>query len=177
MHGIIHTELQRYVETKHGPDAWEAVLQEAGLNAKIYMAISTYPDKEILAIVTAASRLTHIPTEYILEDFGEFIVPSLMHMYQVRIDPAWKTMELLLHTEGTIHKTVRLKKPGAQPPRLKFEKTGPTTLRLLYTSSRKMSAVAKGIIRGVANYYGELVTIQEHKQADGCSEMNIMIWR
>ena len=44
MHGIIHAELKKYVETNHGPEAWRAILDKAGLGNKIYMAISTYED-------------------------------------------------------------------------------------------------------------------------------------
>ena len=64
--------------------------------------------------------------------------------------PNWKTMELLLYTEETIHKAVRIKNPGAEPPRLQFQQTGPNTLKFNYNSPRQMSAVAKGIIKGVA---------------------------
>ena len=175
MHGIIHAELKKYVETNHGSDAWKAILKEAGLSNKIYMTISTYPDEEVVAIVTAASKLTQTPAENILEDFGEFIAPDLMIMYQPLIKPEWKTMEMLLHTEETIHRVVRLNNPGADPPRLQFEATGPNTLKFTYTSPRQMSAVAKGIIKGVAKHYGETLTIQERKRADGGSEMQIKV--
>jgi len=175
MHGIIHTELQKYIEANHGSDALTAILKEAGLSNKIYMAINTYPDEEALAIVNAASLQTFTTAEDIFEDFGEFIVPELMGIYLSLIKPEWKTRELLLHTEETIHRVVRMKNPGAKPPRLQFEEMGPNMLRLTYTSPRRMSALAKGIIKGVAKYYRETVNIQEHKRDDGSSEMLIIM--
>ena len=69
MHGFIHTELKRYVETKHGADAWKAVLTAAGLGTKTYLTINTYPDEEALAIVKSASAITKAPADVILEDF------------------------------------------------------------------------------------------------------------
>ncbi len=175
MHGIIHVELKKYVETNHGSDVWTAVLKEAGLSNKTYMTIITYSDEEALAIVNAASSLTHTPAEHILEDFGEFIAPDLMSMYWSLIKPEWKTMEMLLYTEETIHRVVRQKNPGAGPPRLQFEAQDSNTLKFTYTSPRQMSAVAKGIIKGVAKHYGENVTIQERKSTDGSSEMVITV--
>ncbi|MBC8038477.1 MAG: heme NO-binding domain-containing protein [Rhizobiales bacterium] len=175
MHGIIHSELKKFVETKHGANAWKAVLQEAGFENKVYLSNTVYADEEAIAIVTAASRLTGTPPEDILENFGEFIVPALMSTFRPMTKSTWKTMDLLLNTEETIHKAVRIKNPGAQPPRLKFKQTGPNTLRFNYNSWRRMSSVAKGIIKGVAKYYGETVDIQERKGPGGSSEMDITI--
>jgi hypothetical protein len=175
MHGIIHVELKKYVETKHGSAAWTSILNDSGLSGKLYLPISSYPDEEIVALVNSAANLTRKPVESLLEDFGQFITPSLMDMYRSLIKPEWKTRELLLHTEETIHRVVRLRNPGAHPPQLRFETTGPNTLKFTYTSPRRMSSVAKGIIKGVANHYRETVTIQERNALDGTCEMRISI--
>ncbi|MGH9576943.1 MAG: heme NO-binding domain-containing protein [Terriglobales bacterium] len=175
MHGIIHAELRRFVETTHGVDAWGAVLAEAGLDRKIYLSTSTYPDAEAVAIVTAANKLTGIPASKLLEDFGEFIAPTLLSMFKPLIKPTWKTLEMLLNTEETIHKVVRMRNPGAEPPRLHFEPAGPGQLLFRYNSPRKMASVAKGIIRGVARHYGETVDIAERPEVRGVTEMLITV--
>jgi len=175
LHGIIHAELKKYVEARHGSDAWKACLETAGFSHKMFLPISTYPDADAVAIVTAASKLTNIPAERILEDFGEFIAPDLISMYQSLIEPHWKTAELLLHTEDVIHRVVRINNPGAQPPKLRFEQLGPNELKLYYDSPRRMAAVAKGIISGVAKHYGQTVLIREHRKPDGNSEMSITV--
>jgi hypothetical protein len=175
MHGIIHAELKKYVDVKHGPEAWQTILQRAGLSTASYMPIGSYPDADAVAIVTAASSLTGTPAEKLLEDFGEFIAPDLLDMYRSLIRPEWKTLELLLHTEETIHRVVRIQNAGAKPPKLRFEQTKPNQLKFYYNSPRKMSAVAKGIIKGVAKHYGEMAMISERKNADESSEMTITI--
>jgi hypothetical protein len=175
LHGIIHAELKKYVETRHGAAAWKACLEAAALGNKIYMPINSYPDEEAIAIVTAASDLTHTPVEQLLEDFGEFISPDLLSMYRSLIRPDWKTIQLLLHTEETIHRVVRSKNPGAEPPKLQFEQLGPNQLKFYYNSPRRLAALAKGIIKGVAKHYGETVLIREHKKTDGSSEMFITV--
>lgn len=175
MHGIVHTELKKYIETRHGDEVWSAVIKQAGLASKIYMPVHTYPDEEITAIVSAASALTGETAEAILEDFGEFLAPTLMKMYKFLVKPEWRTMELLLHTEDTIHRVVRLKNPGAQPPQLKFEQVGPRELRFTYDSPRQMPAVARGIMKGVADHYGEELEIHTEASSDGAVEMSIEI--
>lgn len=173
MHGLIHAELRRFVEATHGVQTWNAVLEEAGLEKTIYLSSSTYPDAEAFAIVGAASKLTNTPAGPLLEAFGEYIAPTLMGMFKPLIKPDWKTLEMLLNTEETIHKVVRMRSPGAEPPRLHFEQTGPRQLLFKYDSPRKMSAVAKGIIRGVAKHYGEAVAIAEHPGPGDSTHMTI----
>src|SRR5262245_10848998 len=129
MHGLIHAELRKFVETTHGAAAWPTVLAEAGLDGKLYLANPAYPDSETVAIVSAASRITGTPLEAILEAFGEFAVPTFMRMHQALIKPTWRTMELLLNTEEAIHAVVRARNPGCHPPRLDFVRTGEDTLR------------------------------------------------
>jgi hypothetical protein len=175
LHGIIHAELKKYIEERHGADAWKACLETAGLGQKMFLPITTYPDAEAVAIVTAASKLTNISAEDILEDFGEFIAPDLLSMYRPLVEPHWRTIELLLHTEDVIHRVVRINNPGAQPPRLQFEQLGPDELKFYYNSPRRMAAVAKGIIKGVATHYRQSVLIREHKKPDGSSEMTITV--
>lgn len=108
MHGIIHAQLKQFVVDKHGNDAWQAVLKEAGLGHKVYLANTTYEDADAIAIVMAGSKLTNTPPDDIMEAFGEFIVPALLSTFGAMVKPAWKTMELLLNTEETIHKAVRV---------------------------------------------------------------------
>ena len=96
-------------------------------------------------------------------------------MYRSLVKPEWKTMELLLNTEETIHRVVRLKNPGADPPRLNFTKTGAQSLQFIYNSPRKLSAVARGIIKGVGNHFGQKVTIKESAGSAGSTKMDIHI--
>lgn len=161
MHGIIFSELKKYVDAKLGGGAWDKLLKEAGLNGKIYLAIQEYPDQEAVTLVSTASKITGKPVTSILEDFGEYIAPDLLGMYKSLIKPEWKTIDLIKNTEETIHKVVRLKNPGAKPAELKCSSPAPDQVDITYSSPRKMCAVAKGIARGVAKHYNERVLITE----------------
>jgi hypothetical protein len=175
MHGLIHKSFATYVSRVHGTETMQDILKEAGFAGKIYLATTAYPDEETIALVQAASKVTGAPLEKILESFGEFIAKDLLEMYKTLVKKEWKTLELLLNTEETIHRVVRLKNPGAQPPKLKFVQTGPNKLTLFYDSPRKLSALAKGIIKGVAKYYGESVSMSERKGPQGGTEIIVSI--
>jgi predicted hydrocarbon binding protein len=161
MHGIIFAELKKYVQARHGDDTWKALLQRAGLKNSVYLPIRDYPDAEVVAIVGAASEATGAPAGEILEDFGGFIAPDLLAMYRSLVKPEWRTLEFLENTEETIHRVVRIKDPTARPPELRCERVSASEVVVRYTSARRLCAVARGIVQGVADHYGERVEILE----------------
>src|SRR5207249_3314879 len=44
MHGLVFSELKKFVDYKLGPAAWNELLTSAGLGNKFYMATQEYPD-------------------------------------------------------------------------------------------------------------------------------------
>ena len=118
MHGIIFSELKKYVDSKLGGNAWNSLLTESGIGFKTYLGNKKYPDEEAVALVSTASRITGKPAGALLEDFGEFIVPDLMTVYGALIKPNWKTLDLIENTESVIHTTIRFQSPEAEPPQL-----------------------------------------------------------
>ncbi len=176
MHGLIHTQLQKFVIAHHGRQAWQGLLKEAGLGNKTFLTSKQYPDSDIGGLVTAACKATGARADALLEQFGAFLVPDLIAMYQPLLQPGWRTLDLLEHTESTIHSVVRMRNPEAQPARLRFRRVGPDEVQLTYDSARKLCAVARGIIRGVAEHFEETVAIVEtacmHDGAATC-EMSV----
>lgn len=163
MHGLLFAELKKYVVTKLGPEAWNKLLTEAGLESKIYLPNQVYTDDELVKLVTTASALTGQPAAAILEDFGTFIAPDLYNMYKAQLNPAWKTLDLIENTEEIVHRTVRLKVPGAKPPMLRTLRKGPDEVVIVYNSPRRLCAVARGIAKGVAHHFGERVDVTDVK--------------
>lgn len=177
MHGVIFSELRKYVEQRHGgEETWKSLLRDAGLGSRIYLSIGAYPDAEAVALVSAASAATGVPARRVLEDFGEFIAPDLIAMYRALVRPEWRTLEFLEKTEETIHRVVRLKDPAAAPPEIRCERTAADEAVVRYASARRMCGVAVGIIRGVAAHYGDAVRIDEpHCMLRGDPECEIRV--
>lgn len=172
MHGIIFTELRKYVDEKLGGNAWTDLLAAAGLKGRMYLPIQEYPDAEAVGLVVTASEITGLDASVILEDFGQFIAPSLLGMYRTLVQPEWRTLDVLEFTEDTIHKVVRSSNPGAKPPELKAVRVSESELHLTYGSQRKLCFVAKGIIKGLAAHFNEEVEVEEsqcmHAGAETC---------
>lgn len=161
MHGTIFVELKKYVDTRLGDEAWRSLLQEAGLRDRQYEALGQYADEEAVKLVSTASRITGQEASAILEDFGEFIAPDLLEMYWALVSPEWKTLDVIEHTESAIHEVVRLKNPGAEPPRLHVERRGPDELVISYDSARRLCKVAEGIAKGLARHFREAIALEQ----------------
>jgi hypothetical protein len=106
-------------------------------------------------MVRAASELTGKPATLLLEAFGEFLVPTYVSLYGNLLKQHWRTLDVIEHTEETIHRVVRRRQPGAAPPRLRTVRVGPKLVLLTYDSPRKLCPVARGIARGLAARFGE----------------------
>jgi predicted hydrocarbon binding protein len=175
MHGIIFGELKGWADAKLGGDSWRKVLEEAGLGSKLYMPVGEYPDGEATQIIGAIARRTGKDVKVAFEEFGEFIAPHLIALYQHMVNPKWRTLELLENTECTMHRVVRSRNPGARPPQLETKRQGKEVL-ITYSSHRKMCGVAIGIVRGIAHHYRENVQIRELAcMAAGATECRILV--
>ena len=173
MHGSIFAELRKYVTTKHDAATWDTLLADTGLQGRNYMALLVYPDEELVALVGAASKRTGTPAEALLRDFGEFIAPDLLALYKAYVKPEWSALDVIEHTEGTIHKVVRMRDKGATPPYLEAHRVSPTEVKVVYTSQRRLCAVAKGIVAGISKHYKQPLRIEEtecmHRGAPRCT--------
>jgi hypothetical protein len=161
LHGLIFSELRKYATARLGERAWEPLLAKAGLAGKLYVRVSTYPDTDVTAIVSAAAATTGRPVQAVLEDFGEFMAPDLLAAYGELLKAEWKTLDVIENTEATMHRFVRVNNPGATPPQLVSKRASEREVIVVYSSPRKLCAIAKGIIRGIAKERGESVTITE----------------
>jgi predicted hydrocarbon binding protein len=163
MHGIIFAELQKFVDAKLGRGSWAKVLKQAGYDSKIYLPVQEYPDEEAVALAATAAKIAGLDIQDVLQGFGEFIVPDLVKMYAAVIKADWKTLDVVEHTEETIHRVVRIKNRGAKPPEIRCVRPSKSEVVITYSSARKMCSLAKGIVSGLAKHYKEKIAISETK--------------
>jgi hypothetical protein len=161
MHGMIFTALKKFCRARLGPSAWETVLEHSEMANRVFLTLESYSDEDALALIATVCRLTDTETSVVLEDFGEFLAPELIALYAPLVRPEWRTFDLLLNTENTIHRVVRLRNPGAEPPRIRCDANGPDQVTILYDSPRRLCSLARGLIRGVGRHYDETIAISE----------------
>ncbi|GAA4295949.1 heme NO-binding domain-containing protein [Nibribacter koreensis] len=166
MHGSIFVLLKRFVEYTHDHSTWLGLVESAGVENASYQMHDMYPTDDLFAIVARASELSGTPVYDLMEQYGEFIVPDLLMVYKKYISPEWHTYDMLLNTEEAMHGAVRREDPRTTPPMLLVTKSGRDRLIVDYYSKRRMAGVAVGIIRGIANYYGEGDQVTVNRMSD-----------
>src|SRR5207249_2825662 len=114
-------------------------------------------------IVNAASKRTGLPVTTVHERFGEFIGPHLLALVPSLVKVGWRTLDVVEHTEQTIHAVVHAQQPGATPPYLRAHRISPSEVTVFYDSPRRLCFIAKGIIRGMAQHFGETIRIEEER--------------
>ncbi|GAC1374283.1 MAG: hypothetical protein NVS3B25_16210 [Hymenobacter sp.] len=169
MHGSILTLLKRYVQTQYDHSTWVRLMELSGLENVEFDHKTVYPDEHIYALVGHAAQMTGLSADELHEKFGEYLVPDLMYMYQKLVQPEWKTLDMLEHTEMTMHRQVRQEHIGNSPPVLEVSRLGPDELMIDYVSPRRMGALAVGIVRGLAVYFDEAdrIDVQPTTTEDG----------
>jgi predicted hydrocarbon binding protein len=161
VHGIVFAQLRNYVSSRLGRESWSGLVEAAGAEHLVYLPTESYPDSDMSRLVAALSARTQESTEEILHDFGVYLAGPLLGIYGPLLDAQWRTLDLLEHTEKTIHTVIRMQRPNAAPPRLDIERVGPETVRIVYTSPRRLCDLARGIVRGMANHYRETVDVEQ----------------
>lgn len=174
MHGLIFFYIQKFAESLAAEGKTKLPLRTTvSATSRSYLPTKSYPDEEAVSLLSSVADATGEPLVSLVEKFGYFLAAPLVKVAGQAVEPSWRTLDLIEHTESVIHTMVRATTPEATPPVLQTVRTADDELQLIYTSSRKLCQLAVGIIRGVADHYGEPLDIVEdacmHNGAPFCS--------
>ena len=162
MHGLIFFYLQKFADVAAaGSTSWKQVRSSVATSGTKYLPSGTYSDADAVAILSSIAECSGRPLPFILEEFGQYLAPHLIKVAGAHVDPTWRTLDLIEHTEAIIHTMIRATAPGASPPVLETARPSPNELHLVYNSARRLCPLALGLVRGIAAHYGETVTIAE----------------
>ncbi len=159
MKGIIFNVTEKAVTELLGEDAWDDLLENAGLTGD-YTALGTYPDEDLLALVSAAAIKTgHDPAD-VQRLVGRQALPHLVASMSDFLDPDLDVLGFLESIHSIIHVEVKKLDPKANPPDVIPERISDDELRLTYRSERGLSPLAEGLILGAGDHYDEPVMIE-----------------
>jgi tRNA A-37 threonylcarbamoyl transferase component Bud32/predicted hydrocarbon binding protein len=162
MHGLIFFYIQKFAESlalgRTGQARLRTTVTVAG---KTYLPSRGYPDEEAVALLANIAEAADRSLPDVLEDFGHFLAPHLLKVAGQHVDRAWRTLDVIEHTERVIHTMIRSTTPGAEPPVIQTVRLSPHELQLIYTSQRRLCRFATGIMRGLGDVFSEPVAVTE----------------
>ncbi|MCT9094690.1 heme NO-binding domain-containing protein [Haloarchaeobius sp. HME9146] len=171
MHGILHKSLKGYVGENVAEATWNEVMDAAGIEPKLYLPVTRYPDEEFTDAIAAIAAVTDHSEETIQRDVGRFLAPDILNTFKAHVKQGWGTREILAALDG-IYKQIRKQDDESALPTVATSRLDPDTYVLEYRSEKRLCDLGKGIIEGIAAEYGDEVTISEevclHAGDDHC---------
>ena len=177
MHGIVLKQLKEFVIENYDRETWERLQHESGVGGKVYVPVTEYPDEDVLALLETAVELTGLEQSELLRAFGTFLVAPLVETYGVHVNGDWDGLELIANVETYIHEALRAKQLSTYtPPALESAWIDDERVLVVYDSDRKLCHLAKGIIEGVGEHFGEpLETTEESCMHDGATQCTFVV--
>jgi hypothetical protein len=161
MHGLVMAQLASFLKDRLGEKSWRELRRDTGASERAYQSRQSYPDSEMTGLVDGAVAVSGRVAPDLLRDFGAFLAPTLLRVFKAYVQPGWRTLEVIAHTETAMHKAVRQRDPTATPPHLQATRTAPDRVTVVYRSSRRLCALAEGICLGIARHFEERIEITQ----------------
>ena len=159
MKGIVFTEFLELVENEFGLEVVQQIIDECELEtAGVYTSVGTYSHKDMFKMVAKLSEIKGLPVPALLTVFGEYFFTTLKDKYPVFVEKP-NLFSFLNSIDQYIHPEVLKLYPDAELPRFQAEIKSDNEMMLNYMSSRKMSDLAIGLIKGAANHFKENVDV------------------
>ena len=166
MKGIVFTEFLELVENEFGLEVVQQIIDECELETDgIYTSVGTYSHKDMFNMVGKLSEIKGVPVPALLTVFGEYFFTTLKTKYPVFMEKD-NLFSFLNSIDQYIHPEVLKLYPDAELPRFEAEIKSDNEMTLDYMSSRKMSDLAIGLIKGAAKHFKEDVYIVKVNEED-----------
>jgi hypothetical protein len=165
MHGLIFVTWEKYLSERFQDSVFQAYRNALGETPETApLASRVYNDAMLLAGVGEASRITNVPADTLLREFGHYFLLNGLtrHLCAYLLTRVNNARDLLL-TMHDAHEQMSRLPDGLAPPLFQYriQPSQPENLIILYDSPRKLCSVLHGAIEGAAERYGERVYIVE----------------
>lgn len=174
MKGVIFNVAEEVVTARFGADAWDDVLEAAGLEG-VYTSLGNYEDAELGALVAAAASALDVSEAEVLQLIGTHGFARLASRYPKFLDDHTSSRTVLADLNGVIHPRVLTLYPGASVPEFDFSRVG-NNIELVYRSDRGLCHLAEGLASGAALSFDEEVDVyQQTCRHRGDAECRIVV--
>ncbi len=161
MMGVIINSFIEFVNAK-GSNAARKELETLVGNQQ-FLATQNYPDELVFDVISKVAAAEGKSADDILVEFGKFFVTVFASKNYATLFAMQPDAKSFLLSLDTVHQAAsRSLSEEATPPTFDYEEEDtPNKLVMKYSSSRKLCSLVKGLIQGVAERYGETVSINE----------------
>ncbi|AHD01517.1 MULTISPECIES: heme NO-binding domain-containing protein [Leisingera] len=177
MHGLINRAIQAFVTSTYGADRWEEVMEEAGLGFTEFEAMLFYSEEQSSQMLTAMEKVLARPLPEMLEDMGTFLVsnPQVEALRRLLRFGGVNYVEFL-HSLDDLPDRARLAVSDLHLPGLELLEQAPEQFELVCQPGLPGYAyVLIGVLRAMADDYGDLVFLDHSGTQDGAEVISITL--
>lgn len=166
MKGIIFSEFLEMIEQKFDVITVQSIIDQCELESNgIYTSIGTYDHKELFQLIEVLEKMKNIPKQELLEEYGIFFFKTLENGYGKFLENH-TLFSFLKSVDNYIHPEVLKLYPDAELPAFDSMINNDGAMIMTYSSKRKMSGFAIGLLKGASAYYStpistEIISIQK----------------
>lgn len=176
MKGIVFTEFLEMVESEFGYDMVDDIINKSDLpSGGVYTAVGTYEFSEMGSLLHNLSTDTGLSMQNLLNAFGKYLFNTFLKNYPAFFETAPDAFSFLESIDQHIHVEVLKLYPDAQLPRFETSRIDENTLRMHYSSERRMADFALGLIEKTLEHYEVSATIESKKLNESGSEVEFII--
>lgn len=175
MKGIVFTEFLEMVEAKFGYEMVDKIIEDSSLpNHGAYTAVGTYPHHELLRLLDQLAQASAIEKSELLHAFGVYMFSSFKDGYPGFFEGFSHAFDFLMTVDGHIHKEVQKLYPDAILPSFKVSHEA-QQMKMVYTSYRRLSDFALGLIEASLCHFKHEHSIQKHQLNEDGTEVEFTI--
>ncbi len=168
MKGIIFTEFLTFVANFWGEDMVDDIIDASALpSGGAYTSVGTYDHREMVSLLKALSTRSQCSADDLMQRFGFHLADRFAMLFPDFFHRSDSFFEFLASIDDYIHVEVQKLYPDAELPSFDVLQTEGPQMMMRYRSSRKMEALAEGLILGCARQFRRAILIEKSDGGDG----------
>ncbi len=159
MKGVLFNVVEEAITSAWGRQTWDDLLNACALEGS-YTPVGSYPEADLVTLVNALAGRMNSTTDDVMRTLGRLSFEPLLSRAPALVCEPTSLREFLPMLNGLIHADVLNLYPGATLPRFVLRDNG-DDVEMDYLSVRNLCKLAEGLIIGVADFYGETVSVDQ----------------
>lgn len=161
MYGLVNKAVEDLAVQLGGSGLWSAIVERAGLERPVFVAMEPYDDAVTFRLVEAASGILGLSRREVLEAFGaHWILYTGREGYGPLLSAMGTTLPQFLGNLDAMHSRVALSMPALRPPSFTCEELDDQSLLVRYWSERVgLAPMVTGLLRGLGARFDLDVTV------------------
>jgi len=164
------------IEQKEGYETVDQMIEKCVPKRNgVYSTVGTYPFEEMKILLEEYSNRTEKDANIILKEFGIHAFKKFAENYPGIIEKYFSPFDLIAEINDVIHVEVLKLYEDAELPQFSVSEYSFEKIELVYSSSRKLWAMAEGLMEGCFKYFKEEVKIEKEMLSDDSSKVKFTI--